>query len=472
MSRLRVENPRNLNHSPFSDQAQSEPVSPLLGGNYGNSIELILNKEEFSSTEAAQGHVLITIAHSFHAKRITLSILGEIISQAAPVVKKEMILKRIKTSMTSLKETKVQRTFTAGKNAPKNGLQKVKPDQGGPTRTFTLMNKRPMSPSKASNSRAVVPEVRNHELFCHYSIPLFTFKTSTLPPGVYRIPFKFFMNPKMLPTTEYSAANDGIQLAVNYKVIAELEENPDDDGNDRDEGIYHGQLKVTKDIKVHQGQVQSPTLNQSQGFTGNEILGKLKIPRLFCIIPTGDIKVRLKLPKTTIILGEEIKYQLESIEKPLKENKIKVVVNIVEEMTLFGRKGDPKKTVLDNSKMKFSATKEQGSDDLKDGSLILGDVETPKNIELVFSTPTMNVEYFFEVILMYMSTANKQAISLRTPITLKKKEEQPEQCKEVKLDKSKKLEKEEAMELPMVKFKLDEKYNLLTKTADILNDCM
>ena len=470
MSQLRIENPRNLNQSPFSDQAQSEPVSPLLGGRYGNSIDLILNKEEFSSTEAAQGHVLISIAHSFNVKRLTLSILGEIISQAAPVVKKEMILKRIKTSMTSIKETKVQRTFTAGRNAPKKGVQKPKLDQVGPTRTFTLMNKRPVSPVKASNSRTVVPEIRNHELFCHYNIPIFTFKTSTLPPGVYRVPFKFAMNPKMLPTTEYSTGSKGIQLAVNYKVIAELEEDPDDDGSDRDERIPQGQLKITKNIKVHQGQVQSPSIKESQGFTGNEVMGKLKIPKLFCIFASNDIKVRLKLPKTTIILGEEIKYQLESIEKPLKENKTKVVVNIVEEMTVFGRKGEPKKTVLDNSKMKFNGPKEQESDDLKGGNLILGDVETPKNMEVVFPTPTMNVEHFFEVILMHMSTGNKQAISLRTPITLKKKEEQPEQCKEVKLNKLEKAEKEEIMELPMVKFKLDEKYNLLTKTADILND--
>lgn len=439
-----------------------------------NTIELVLTKENFASNEPAVGHVLINLTETFEAKKLTLSILGEIVSQgAAKLTKKQSTFKKLKTSLSGIGRPNIQRTFTAKK-------EKEEPAQAQPadnrrmsrtlTRTFTIMSRMAMSPNaKLQNSKSIVPEMRNRELFCHYNIPVFTFKTSTLPPGVYKIPFKFTFSTQMIPTAEFNGDNKNFQLGVAYKIVADLEENADEDYFE-ERMINHFPMKCVKEIRIYKPtNAQKKALETAQPQTLiTDVSGKLRIPTALCFA-RNDIDVKLKLDITTFVLGDTIKFTLESFNKLLKQGKTKIFLNIVEMLSSFGNKHETPK-VLVNPTLTF---KDSDSTSARPGTLVTGEVVLPKTLPVTFSTPSMNTEHVFELILTYSAGIKKQGISLRIPVILKKEPDEPKDSQRRRSAFRKHEEEPEVdeniMVLPLAKFKLDEKFNLLTRTAEMMN---
>jgi len=441
-----------------------------------NIIELFLSKDQFSSNEEAQGYVMLTIAEPIEAKKITLSILGELTSQVAPgLVKKESAFKKLKSSISGVGGPTVQRTFTAAKDpAHEKGLDNKRVNKTL-TRTFTIMSRMTMGHGKFQNSKSIVPETKNRELFCHYNIPLFTFKTPMLPIGIYKVPFRFNFSTSMLPTAEYNSNDKNFQFAVIYRIIAELEENKEEDDQFEEKFTPSYPLKSMKEIKIFKGNNinhnnKQKTMVASSHALITEVSGKLRIPTMLCF-SKNDVEVQLKLESTSFTLGQSVKYQLESINKPLKQGKTKIFVNIVEELITFGNKQDATKIPLKNHNMQFVTNPEDESKK-GSGSLIKGEVTLPNTLKVTFRSTSVDIEHFFEVILSYATGVNKQGISLRIPITIKKTiEEEDARRPGSAMRKHDENESEEnVMVLPRAKFKLDEKFNLLTKTAEIFND--
>ncbi len=458
-------------HEPKDNDASQNPHS--MSARLQNTIELFLAKESFAFNEPAVGHVLITLHEAFEAKKLTLSILGEIVSQGAVKIKKESTFKKLKTSISGIGRPNIQRTFTAKKEeAPE--AQKAEPNRRMSktlTRTFTIMSRMAMSPNtNLQNKKSIVPEMRNRELFCHYNIALFTFKTSTLPPGVYKLPFKFTFASTMLPTAEYNGDNKKFQLGVNYKIVADLEENAEED--------YFGEkmimppLKSVKEIKIYKPtHPNKKALETAQPQTLiTDVSGKLKIPTALCFAK-NDIEVKLNLNISTFVLGDTIKFTLESFNKPLKQNKTKIFLNIVEVPTSFGNRIENPKSLIINPPLSF---KDSDTTSPRPGTVITGEIPIPQNLNVTFKTPSLDIEHFFELILTYNAGIRKQGISLRIPIVLKKKEEEPTDSGRRKSAFTKHEDPAEnaddgVMILPLAKFKLDEKFNLLTRTAEMMN---
>lgn len=438
-----------------------------------NTIELVLTKENFAFNEPAVGHVLINLAENFEAKKLTLSILGEIVTQGTAKIKKESTFKKLKTSLSGIGRPVIQRTFTAKKDKaekePVPGETNRRMSRTL-TRTFTIMSRMAMSPgTKLQNSKSIAPEMRNRELFCHYNIALFTFKTSTLPPGTYKVPFKFTFSAQMLPTAEFPSDNKNVQLGVNYKVVADLEENNDEDYFG-EKMINHFPMKSIKEMKIYKPtNLAKKALETAQPQTLiTDVSGKLRIPTALCFA-RNDIDVKLNLDITTFVLGETIKFSLESFNKPLKQSKTKIFLNIVEMLNSFGNKIETPK-VLINPTITF---KNSDSTSEKPGTVVTGEVVLPPTLPVAFKTPSMDIEHFFELILTYSAGIRKQGISLRIPVVLKKEADDPKDSQRRRSAFKKHEEEpevdENVMVLPLAKFKLDEKFNLLTRTAEMMN---
>lgn len=275
----------------------------------------------------------------------------------------------------------------------------------------------------------------------------------------------------MLPTAEYNGDNKKFQLGVNYKIVADLEENTDEDYFG-EKMTSHYPLKSVKEIKIYKPtNPHKKAMETAQPQTLiTDVSGKLKIPTALCFAK-NDIDVKLKLDISTFVLGDTIKFTLESLNKPLKQNKTKIFLNIVEMPTSFGNKIENPKSLIINPPLAF---KDSDSTSPHPGTVITGEIPIPQNLNVTFKTPSLDIEHFFELILTYNAGIRKQGISLRIPIVLKKKEEEPNDSGRRKSAFTKHEDPNEnpdegVMVLPLAKFKLDEKFNLLTRTAEMMN---
>ena len=471
---IEIQSPQKFN---ADDPIEERPRIKSISQHPPSYIDLFLNNDQLTTTDPAQGHILISLAESYEAKKLTLSILGELVSQTGPTAKKQSTFKRLKTSITG-KQTKLQRTFTTAKDPSL-------PNPGNPgknrrgtrtlTRTFTMVNRIAPMTFPTQNEASKSPEMKNRELFCHYNIPLFTFKTTMIPAGTYRLPFNFTFPSKMLPTAEYNNSDQNFKFSVNYKIIAELEENVEEpeDFDDKFDFIPNNNLKSSKDIKIYKALRDQPLPVDPELPMVTEVSGKLKLPTLLCCA-NNSIKINLKLQNTTFMLGEKLMYQLESHSKVLKPKKTKVAVSIVQELNTFGNKRDVSRTELNNSNMLWA--QDRSSEVIMNGgSVIVGEVELPKSMEVTFRSPNVDIAHYLEIILSYKSGMRNNAISLRAVIVLKKDLMQEKEIYRPhsvfqKFVETEYSEDQDVMVLPLAKFKLDEKFNLLTKTAEMFNE--
>ncbi len=116
--------------------------------------------------------------------------------------------------------------------------------------------------------------------------------------------------------------------------------------------------------------------------------------------------------------------------------------------------------------------------------MIKGAVSLIGNSKDGFQPSTEHIGHIFEIILEKRKGLFKNSISLRIPITLKaaktdyKEQESPSswnnKSEEIETGKEKEEEEEDdedsIMMLPLAKFKLEERYNLLSKTAQLLEE--
>lgn len=451
---------------------RSDASSPM----FANSLDLYLSKESFYDDEEVLGHAILTIRESLNPRRLTLAIVGEMSSLTVHHAKKDSksLLKKLPTfsSPKATEPKKITRTFTASKDLPTETSPPVKKTM---TRTFTMTSSKTTSTGAGVGKIIPVEEVRNRELFCHYIIPVFTFKTA-LPAGVYKIPFKFMLSSEIMPSVDYNREN--IQFAVSYTAIAELEEKTDEEDSPRQRKesffLANQLLKSKRELKIFRSSTRHQDKPPITDFSKTEVVGKVKLPEIFCFRP-NEAKVKLRLEKNSFKFGDIVNFELEGNDSILKPKKTKLTVNLVEELNKLGDHLDSFSSVLDSSSIEFGPVPEgEGIKKVKaKGSIPLSEL-----LKKTFRTSSDHVEHFFEVLVGYSSGLKKQTISLRVPIVIGQVlEDQPTatghqtEKEEEEREQEEEDEEEDAMiVLPLAKFKLEERYNLLSKTVQALEE--
>jgi len=465
-------------HDDRNDQAEDNlPVrdDPELTDNI---IELVLNKEAFYDDEEVNGYVNIKIHETFYPKRLTLGIIGEIISQTVMSKKDRSNYKKTTTLLTSIGSPGLGRTFTAMKTDTNDLQSPVKKTVTRTfTRTLTMVTNKSTRASGMSGTKIIpIEEVKNRELFCHYNIPIFTFKTEKLSPGTYKIPFKFMLSSEVLPSFNYNREN--FQFNICYTAVAELEENPEADNGD---SFYVGDnnLKSRKDLKIFKSSTRKRASSPTSRIANNEVVGRLKLNELLCIRPNEN-KIKLRLEKNSFRLGDQVNFEVISYDKSLKQNKTKIKLNLLEELNNFGEAVNTFQTPLEVSNLKFEQENDKESTTSKK-STIRGSVMLGGASKKGFRPSNENVEHVFELVLGYKTGFSRHNISLRIPITLKPERNGNEEAethreslvlnpKEEEEKEEEEDEDEDVIVLPLAKFKLEERFNVLSKAAQMLEE--
>lgn len=445
-----------------------------------NSIDILLNKDSFYDDEEVEGHVLITIKESYSPQRLTLSVVGEIVSQTVGSFKKQRtMLQKMTTLVQNPSNPTISRTFTAKKEVVELESPFKKTLTRGFTRTFTMSTN---SKTTTGSRGKIMPveELKNKELFCHYTVPIFVFKTDSLPAGVYKVPFRFGLTSGVIPSFNYN--RDSFQYNIGYMAIAELEERPD---NDYGNGFFAGNnnLKCKKEVKINKAstRVQEAQLNASSiSSLTTEVVGKLKVPDLMCVMRPNDAKIRLKLEKSSFRMGDRVNFEIISYEKLLKDKKTKVSVNLIEELNKFGDQLESFKNDMKVYGLKFDHDLDKTA---SKKTVITGSIVISDSIKEGLQPSNEHIEHFFEVVVGYKFGLLRKYISLRISITLKKPRvsgepeslalddaNNTEERKLAATENAESEEDDEVMVLPLAKFKLEERWNILTKAAQMLDD--
>jgi len=435
-----------------------------------NSIELILNKEAFYDDEEVIGHVLITINETFYPRRLTLGVIGEIVSQTVIRRKDRSNTKKATTIITNTASMGLTRTFTAMKSTNNENNELHSPLKKTVTRTFTRTLTMTTNKTTRASGIKIMPveEVKNRELFCHYIIPVFTFKTEKLPAGTYKIPFRFLLSSEVLPSFNYD--REDFQFNICYTAVAELEENPET-GNGNSFYVGDNSLKSRKDLKIFKSSTRKTEGSPMTRLANNEVVGRLKVPELLCIRPNEN-KLKLRLEKNNFRLGDQVNFEVISYDKPLKQKKTKLTTNLVEDLSNFGEAVSSFQTPLEVFDLKFEQDSENPKKTTIKGSVVLGGASKKG-----FRPSNENVEHIFELVLGYKTGFFRNYISLRIPITLRpaRTEEDGAESplltnKESQSEEEEESEDENLITLPLMKFKLEERFNLLSKAAQMLEE--
>lgn len=459
-------------HEDHNEHHDEDNLPAQDGPELYNSIEIVLNKEAFYDDEEVFGHVLITIQEAFYPRRLTIGIIGEVMSQTFISSKKDRDNYRKKTTMIpSLGSPGLGRTFTAVKNTNHETNEMQSPLKKTVTRTFTRTMTMITNKSTRASGTKILPieEVKNRELFCHYIIPVFTFKTEKLPEGTYKIPFRFLLSSEVLPSFNYD--RDNFHFNICYTAVAELEENPEA-GHGNSFYVGDNSLKSKKDLKIFKASTRKSENSSTTRIVNNEVVGRLKAPELLCIRPQEN-KIKLKLEKNGFRLGDQVNFEVISYDKPLKQKKTKLTANLIEELRNFGEAVNSFQTPLETFDIKFEQENERKT--IVKGSVILGGASKKG-----FRPSSENIEHVFELVLGYKAGFTRNYISLRIPITIKpQRTEEVEGASPLLTNKDQSINDEEEDEesegediitLPLAKFKLEERFNLLSKAAQILEE--
>jgi hypothetical protein len=116
----------------------------------------------------------------------------------------------------------------------------------------------------------------NREVFVHYSIPLFTFKTRKLPPGKYEFPFQFTLSSQVLASFQYN--DNGFHLAIHYSMTASLEE---DKEQNEDEDLVMGHIRDRRELRIVKNKKVAPSTFTMEP-NHIEVNETLKIPTCLC----------------------------------------------------------------------------------------------------------------------------------------------------------------------------------------------
>jgi len=348
----------------------------------------------------------------------------------------------------------------------------------GFTRTFTMSTN--AKTTQGSRGKIMpVEELKNKELFCHYTVPIFTFKTDTLPAGVYKIPIKFALGSAVIPSFNYN--RDSFQYTIGYMAIAELEERVD---HEYGSGFFAGNnnLKCKKEVKINKAStraLEAPGNASSVVNLNTEVVGRLKVSELMCSLRPNDAKIRLRLEKSSFRMGDQVNFEIISYDKILKDKKTKIKVNLVEELNKFGDQLQSWKNELRVYSLKFDHDLDKAA---AKKTTITGNVGISEFNKEGLLPSSEHIDHFFEVIVGYKLGFLRKYISLRIPITIKAARQAGEPESLALLDAGaeatgRKVESQEVEDedenilvLPLAKFKLEERFNILSKAAQMLDD--
>jgi hypothetical protein len=103
------------------------------------------------------------------------------------------------------------------------------------------------------------------------------------------------------------------------------------------------------------------------------------------------------------------------------------------------------------------------------GCTITGEIPLPENLLMTINAPNLDIEHSLELNLAFRSGCSSAKVKYSAPIQIKPKIENNQNTKDQK-DVTLDLEDTDlTMVMPLSKFKLEEKYNFLSKTAKLLN---
>jgi len=435
----------------------NEPSAPLQS----NSLQIFFNKDFFYEDETVKGHILITINDTFYPKRLILSVLGELSSHSSASLKKQKTLPKKSTyNPQHFDERDYSRTITIHRNQSKVSHS--------PTlvRTLTVMSKRPISRFATQAGNKISPfednfAPSNREIFLHYNIPIFTFKTYKLPPGKYQFPFHFTLSQQMMASFNYN--NKGFQLAITYTLAAELEEDREDDDDD---DIFVNNLRAKRELKIVKPSFKHNGDPNSAPNVVTEVSEIMSLPTFLCF-KCSKTNIILRLEKAYFKLGESIRYEIESVSRKMLQKRCSIRASLVEEVITFSNQRDVSRIPL-SEKLKS----DEPSDFIytEKGTKIHGFIHLPENMLVTFQTPNLDIEHFLEIIFTYTVGCGTGVVTLRAPIIIKQAGKKPDPLESLSSLAEENGLDDDCMIMPLAKFKLEEKFNLLSKTATVLND--
>jgi len=246
-------------------------------------------------------------------------------------------------------------------------------------------------------------------------------------------------------------------------------------------GFFAGNnnLKCKREVKINKAstRVQAPLMASSVANLNTEVVGRLKVSELMCVGRPNDGKIRLRLEKSSFRMGDQVNFEIISYEKILKDKKTKITVNLVEELNKFGEQLQSYKNEMRVYSLKFDHDLDKAA---AKKTTITGNVGISEFNKEGLQVSSEHIEHFFEVIIGYKLGLLRKYISLRIPITLKgaRTAGEPEslagldgdakQVEEVKSEENE--DDDDVMVLPLAKFKLEERFNILTKAAQMLEE--
>jgi hypothetical protein len=434
----------------------TEADAPLIS----NKLLITLEKESFFEDETVKGNVLITITETFYPKKLALSVVGELASLASGGLQRQKTLSKKPLTTQGSSEEK---DFFRKQSIVKNPSQFTRTPTL--TRTFTLLNKKPFGRLGTFAHNKIVPMLENYtqsnkEIFVHYNIPIFTFKTHKLPPGKYDFPFNFTINQHMCPSFNYN--NKGFQFNISYAIAAELEE--DGEGIVNEDGdVIMNNLRGKKELKLIKSQGKPNDATHTTA-VGAEHIELLKLPTFLCL-KLKTVELILRLEKTFFHIGDSIRYELECALFSFDPKKCIIKAHLIEDEIISGQRH--------TSRFPLEKLDTQANDAFQSinnkGTKITGNLILKENMVVKYQTPNHELEHFLEIYFIYTSCCGKGVTIFRAPIVIKQAENAPETPDSVNSTDNEDTE-DDVMIMPMSKFKLEEKYNLLSKTADVLNE--
>lgn len=342
-----------------------------------NRIRLTLPEACFFEDDCIEGTLLLDLKTRINAKRITLQFIGELTyvlpeqpdspgglnsETNAPLGE---FIDQLKLSSPSENRT-FRRSLTSGgrvtpvttiheRNTTFQRLDSFSPKASRPllrrsmSGAFNRNKKFSQTLSLLHSVSKVYPLYKqptrpNTEIFCHYSVPLYTFKQKC-PPGRYYLPFSFEFDDLILPTTNFSREN--LKLFIKYLVIAEVEEDDDEDSfgelSDRDEDEEEarprqllferkGNLKCQAVIEILWN--YAVHMRESDLYSRNEMSKEkaITVPRYLCSCFSYTAVATIKIPKTIITMGDKLPFslQLQHVENDLKYD---IEVHLIEDIS-------------------------------------------------------------------------------------------------------------------------------------------
>ena len=352
-----------------------------------NKIILELPESSFLEDDRIVGSIILDLRTKLNIKRITIQVIGElnyVIRESLAFSSNQLdqnmnlndVLKNYKQS-TSLAGIKRQKTITAGNInsyskissyqhlnsfAPQKKLLKIptnkvvpEPRRGqslgaiGAQRSRTLkksltsrtVNRGMTRSNTRTSSLSSQSTQATSEVFCHYLVPIFHFKRK-VQPGKYEFPFNFQFVRLHAPSTDFSQEN--FRLKIKYTLIAEVEEDVDNDSFAEEHEIdtAEGELRkspeqkqplrcmanldVMWDYKKH---METTDLYSEDTVTKK---WKFTIPKPLCCFMKYKVDAEAIIPKSIMTADAMIPFTLKLEGIPVTSD-ITITIALVEEVS-------------------------------------------------------------------------------------------------------------------------------------------